>query len=59
MSRTERTGRAAPNPDTPEKRLAEAAKQLRIAREALDDGAGSAHVEVAIREAEAARHCVE
>ena len=59
MSQTERTGRAASKLDTPEKRLAEATKQLRIAREALDDQAGSAHVEVAIREAEAARYHLE
>lgn len=61
MSQIEPTERRRRNPDSPEKRLAAAAKQLRIVREELDDDAGSelAHVEAAIRETEAARHRLE
>lgn len=60
MSQIESTDRRPREPGAPEKRLAAAAKQLRIVREELD-GAGSelAHVEVAIREIEAARHRLE
>lgn len=61
MSQIEPTERRDEEIDAPEKRLAAAAKQLRIAREGLgeDDGAGLAHVEVAIRETEAARYHLE
>ena len=57
MSQTEPTQRRSRGPGAPEKRLAAATKQLRIVRENLsDDEVAAAHVEVAIREAEAARH---
>ena len=60
MSQIEPTERPNQEPGAPEKRLAAAAKQLRIVRERLpEDGAAAAHVEVAIRETEAARHQVE
>ena len=63
MSQTEPTERPTPEAGAPEKRLAAAAKQLRIVRENLPEDAeteaAAAHVEVAIREAEAARHHVE
>lgn len=60
MSQIEPTERRDEGIGAPEKRLA-AAKQLRIAREALgeDEGAELAHVEVAIRETEAARYHLE
>lgn len=61
MSQSEPTERKEPERGTTEQRLAAATKQLRIARETLSDDAGAelAHVEVAIREAEAARHHLE
>lgn len=60
MSQIELTEREDDEIGAPEKRLAAAAKQLRIAREALgEDGAELAHVEVAIRETEAARYHLE
>lgn len=61
MSQIEPTERRSPEPGAPEERLAAAAKQLRIVRETMEEesGAGAAHVEVAIREIEAARHQVE
>lgn len=60
MSQIEPTERRSEGPGAPEERLAAAAKQLRIVREELDeDGPELAHVEVAIREAEAARHHLE
>ena len=60
MSQIEPTERPNREPGAPEKRLAAAAKQLRIVREDVEgDDAAAAHVEVAIREAEAARHHLE
>lgn len=61
MSQIESTKRRSREPGAPARRLAAAAKQLRIVREELDGDAGSelAHVEVAIRETEAARHRLE
>lgn len=61
MSQIEPTRRRKRELGTAPDRLAAAAKQLRIVREELDDDAGSelAHVEVAIRETEAARHRLE
>lgn len=61
MSQIEPTERRQEEAGAPEKRLDAAVKQLRIAREMLPDDAeaGCAHVEVAIRETEAARHQIE
>lgn len=60
MGQIEPTERPKREPGAPEKRLDAAAKQLRIVRETLpDDEVAAAHVEVAIREAEAARHHLE